>query len=288
MTGGLGSLRFDRGTMTGGLNSCLGSTEMTGGPGRWLDINLMTGGLGSWPEFTFVTGGPGKWLINILMTGGLDQTSCDRGTLTFLMGRLQFLMKFTESRKPISNWLQNEHANKTLSLLQATQMPFNHPIFWLVSTWILFQCCNIQTSRASSNNEHIPVSVTYFACVVGPPFVFQRCNTRNEVRSLHKPVWAVLQYLAPYLLVSLGSLLPMTSCTQADDRGTWCYLSNGYLNMLCQLNELYSEQSFKPLYLSEPGCQGAVEGWNANVTGGLGHCSCLLNNGCPEWHYSLI
>jgi len=129
MTGGLGSLRFDRGTMTGGLNSCLGSTEMTGGPGRWLDINLMTGGLGSWPEFTFVTGGPGKWLINILMTGGLDQTSCDRGTLTFLMGRLQFLMKFTESRKPISNWLQNEHANKTLSLLQATQMPFNHPIF---------------------------------------------------------------------------------------------------------------------------------------------------------------
>ena len=74
----------------------------------------------------------------------------------------------------------------------------------------------------------------------------------------------------------------MTSCTQVGDRGTWGYLSSGYLNMLRQLNELYSEQSFKPLYLSEPGCQGAVEGWNANVTGGLGQCSCLLNNGCPE------
>ena len=85
---------------------------------------------GTWQlaEFTFVTGGPGKWLVNILMTGGLDQTSCDRGILTFLMGRLEFLMKFTESRNPISNWLQNEHTNKTLSVLQGALMPFNHPI----------------------------------------------------------------------------------------------------------------------------------------------------------------
>jgi hypothetical protein len=73
MTGGLGKLRFDRGTMTGGLDSCLGFTEMTGG-------------LRSWPVFTFVTGGPGKWLVNSWMTEGLDQTSCDRGTWTFLMG----------------------------------------------------------------------------------------------------------------------------------------------------------------------------------------------------------
>lgn len=99
---------------------------MTGGPGRWLIINLVTGGLRSWPKFTFVTGGPGKWLMNSWMTGGLDQTSCDRGTWTFLMGSFQFLMKFQESRNFISDWVQDEHANKTLSLLQGSQMPLNH------------------------------------------------------------------------------------------------------------------------------------------------------------------
>jgi hypothetical protein len=109
--------------MTGGLDSCLGFSEMTGGPGRWLIINLVTGGQRSWPEFTFVTGGPGKWLVNSWMTGGLDQTSCDWGTWTFLMGSFQFLMKFKESRNFISNWVQDEHANKTLSLLQGSLMP---------------------------------------------------------------------------------------------------------------------------------------------------------------------
>jgi len=101
---------------------------MTGGPGRWLIINLVTGGLRSWPVFTFVTGGPGKWLVNSWMTGGLDQTSCDRGTWTFLMDSFQFLMKFQESRNFISNWVQDEHANKTLSVLQGSQMPPNQPM----------------------------------------------------------------------------------------------------------------------------------------------------------------
>jgi hypothetical protein len=134
MTGGLGKLRFDRGTMTGGLDSCLGFIEMTGGPGRWLNINLVTGGLRSWPKFTFVTGGPGKWLVNSWMTGGLGHTSCDRGTGTFLMGSFQFLMKFQESRNFISNWVQDEHANKSLSLLQGSLLPFNHLMPQPVST----------------------------------------------------------------------------------------------------------------------------------------------------------
>ena len=167
----------------------------------------------------------------LMETRGLDQTSCDRGTWTFLMGSFQILMKFQESRNFISNWVQDEHANKTLSLLQGSQMPLNHSMPQTVSTWILLQCCNFQTSRASSNNEHIPISVTYFAHVVGPPFVSQRCNTSNGVRSVHKPVWAVLQHPATWPLVFLGSFLPMTSCAQNCDRGTWCYLNNGYLNM---------------------------------------------------------
>ena len=123
MTGGLGRLRFDRGTQQLPWLDC-------NDRGTWQMAEYQLDDRGTWQlaQFTFVTGGPGKWLVNILMTGGLDQTSFDRGTLTFLMGRLQFLMKFTESRNPISNWLQNEHTNKTLSVLQGALMPFNHPI----------------------------------------------------------------------------------------------------------------------------------------------------------------
>jgi hypothetical protein len=66
--------------------------------------------------------------VNYWMTGGLDQTSCDWGTWTFLMGSFQFLMKFKESRNFISNWVQDEHANKTLSLLQGSLMPLNQPM----------------------------------------------------------------------------------------------------------------------------------------------------------------
>jgi len=88
----------------------------------------MTGGLGSWPEITPVTGGLDKCLVDTSMTGGLDQTSYDRGTLVFLMGRPFFLMKFQESSNFISNWVQDEHANKTLSLLQGSLMPLNRPM----------------------------------------------------------------------------------------------------------------------------------------------------------------
>ena len=94
----------------------------------------MTGGLGSWPEITPVTGGLDKCLVDTSMTGGLDQTSYDWGTLVFLMGRPFLLMKFQESSNFISNWVQDEHANKTLSLLQGSLMPLNHPMPQLMDT----------------------------------------------------------------------------------------------------------------------------------------------------------
>jgi len=78
MTGGLEQSGCSQG-MTGGLDSCLGFTEMTGGPGRWLIINLVTGGLRSWPEFTFVTGGPGKWLVNSWRPGDLTRPAVTGG-----------------------------------------------------------------------------------------------------------------------------------------------------------------------------------------------------------------
>jgi hypothetical protein len=100
--------------------------------------------------------------MNTQMTGGLAHTSCDRGTLVFLMGRLQFLMGFQESRNLISKWVQDEHANKTLSLLQGAQMPFECYMSCPVAIQILVQCFDFQTSRASNNNEHKPASATSF------------------------------------------------------------------------------------------------------------------------------
>ena len=190
------------------------------------------------------------------------------GDLDIPNGQPEFLMKFQESRKPISNWTKNEYVYKTLSLLQETQMPSNHLIAWSVGTWILFKHHSFLTSRASSNNEHISRSVTHFTHVVGPLFVSQRCNTLNEARSLHKVLWAVLQHSAPSLLLCLSSLVPMAGCTLFHDWGTWYHLNNGYLNMHFWLNVTYFKWSFKPLYLGEWRCQKSVKGWNTKYDRG--------------------
>ena len=77
--------------MTGGPEHLGGDQYHDSNPARWprdLKIKDLTGGLNSYFEFGKMTGGPDKWLVNILMTGGLGQTSCDRGTLIFLMDSL--------------------------------------------------------------------------------------------------------------------------------------------------------------------------------------------------------
>ena len=77
--------------MTGGLEHLGGGKYHDSNPARWpgdLKIKDLTGGLNSCFGFSKMTGGPNKWLVNILMTGGLGQTSCDWGTLIFLMDSL--------------------------------------------------------------------------------------------------------------------------------------------------------------------------------------------------------
>lgn len=171
-------------------------------------------------------------------------------------------MKILESRILISNLVQDEDANETLSVLHRTQMPSHSVISLLSSIWILLAWYIIQTSRASSYNLHIPTLVPHFLVAGGLPSTAQVTTTLHEPRTPQKPVCALSQYLRGSQLKSAASPVSVHGCTEICDRGTWAFLDNHHLKVPCCLKQTCLESPDQPLYLMELGCEGAVKAPN--------------------------